>query len=463
MEVRTENKMGTMSEGKLLGSMAIPMMISMLVQALYNIVDSIFVAKLGVESLTAVSLAFPLQSLMIAFGAGTGVGINAMLSRFLGEKNFGAANRTANMGVFVNVCTAIVFSLIGFFFSPVFFRLQDLSSDSYNVDMVIKGGITYTTICLGACLGIFMQFCFERLLQATGKTTLSMISQLIGAITNVILDPLLIFGIGHFPKLAVAGAALATIIGQFVAAIVSFIFNIKFNKEITLSLKEVLKPDLKTIKYIYKIGFPSIIMQSIGSVMTFLLNIILSSLTMVATTVFGVYFKLQSFIFMPIFGLNNGMVPIISYNYGANLEKRVKKTIKLSIISAVSIMLMGLTLLEVFPKLMLSFFNADEQMIALGVPALRIIALHLAFAGFCIIAGSVCQAIGNPIHALIVSVCRQLVVLIPAAYLLSLTGNVTLVWFAFPIAEISSLTLSTIFLTRTMKKATLKMRVAKNS
>jgi putative MATE family efflux protein len=307
-----------------------------------------------------------------------------------------------------------------------------------------------------------MQFCFERLLQATGKTTHSMIAQMAGAITNVILDPLLIFGIGPFPKMGVAGAAIATVTGQFFAALVAFALNLKFNKEISLNIKEVLKPDLKVIKAIYKIGVPSIIMQSIGSVMTFLLNIILGTLTMVATTVFGVYFKLQSFIFMPIFGLNNGMVPIISYNYGANLESRVKKTIRLSIFSAVAIMLFGLLLLEVIPGPMLSLFNADEQMLSLGIPALRIIALHLALAGFCIIAGSVCQAIGNPIHALIVSVCRQLVVLIPSAYLLSLTGNVTLVWLAFPIAEVFSLTLSAIFLTKTMKKATAKMRVAKN-
>lgn len=462
MEVKSENKMGIMPEGRLLAGMAIPMMISMLVQALYNIVDSIFVAKLGVEALTAVTLAFPLQSLMIAFGAGTGVGVNAMLSRYLGEKNFKAANRTANMSILINFLTSVVFAIIGIFFSSTFFNLQDLSSDSYNVNAVISEGVTYTTICLGACLGIFMQFCFERLLQATGKTTHSMIAQMAGAITNVILDPLLIFGIGPFPKMGVAGAAIATVTGQFFAALVAFALNLKFNKEISLNIKEVLKPDLKVIKAIYKIGVPSIIMQSIGSVMTFLLNIILGTLTMVATTVFGVYFKLQSFIFMPIFGLNNGMVPIISYNYGANLESRVKKTIRLSIFSAVAIMLFGLLLLEVIPGPMLSLFNADEQMLSLGIPALRIIALHLALAGFCIIAGSVCQAIGNPIHALIVSVCRQLVVLIPSAYLLSLTGNVTLVWLAFPIAEVFSLTLSAIFLTKTMKKATAKMRVAKN-
>ncbi len=461
MEVRKENKMGVMPEGRLLAGMAVPMMISMLVQALYNIVDSIFVSKLGVEALTAVTLAFPLQSLMIAFGAGTAVGINALLSRSLGEKNFKAANNVANSGIFINICTAFVFCLIGLFFSRTFFNLQDLSSDSYNVQTVINEGTAYTTICLGASLGIFMQFCFERLLQSTGKTSLAMITQLIGAIINVIFDPLLIFGIGPFPRLEVAGAAVATVLGQFVAAIVAIIFNIVFNKEISLNIKQVIKPDFKTIKNTYKIGFPSIIMQSIGSVMTFLLNMILGNLTMVATTVFGVYFKLQSFIFMPVFGLNNGMVPIISYNYGAKNEKRVKKTVRLSIVTAILIMLTGLSIIEIFPKFLLSLFNADAQMIELGVPALRIIALHLVFAGFCIIAGSVCQAIGNPFHSLIVSGCRQLVVLIPSAFLLSLTGNVTLVWFAFPIAEIFSLTLSSIFLKSTMKKATAYMQDAK--
>lgn len=461
MEVRKENKMGVMPEGRLLAGMAVPMMISMLVQALYNIVDSIFVSKLGVEALTAVTLAFPLQSLMIAFGAGTAVGINALLSRSLGEKNFKAANNVANSGIFINICTAFVFCLIGLFFSRTFFNLQDLSSDSYNVQTVINEGTTYTTICLGASLGIFMQFCFERLLQSTGKTSLAMITQLIGAIINVTFDPLLIFGIGPFPRLEVAGAAVATVLGQIVAAIVAIIFNIVFNKEISLNIKQVIKPDFKTIKNTYKIGFPSIIMQSIGSVMTFLLNMILGNLTMVATTVFGVYFKLQSFIFMPVFGLNNGMVPIISYNYGAKNEKRVKKTVRLSIVTAILIMLTGLSIIEIFPKFLLSLFNADAQMIELGVPALRIIALHLVFAGFCIIAGSVCQAIGNPFHSLIVSGCRQLVVLIPSAFLLSLTGNVTLVWFAFPIAEIFSLTLSSIFLKSTMKKATAYMQDAK--
>ena len=460
MELKKENKMGVMPIGKLLYSMAIPMMISMMVQALYNVIDSIFVAKYSIEGLTAVSLAFPLQSLMIAMGAGTAVGINALLSRSLGEKNFKGVNKAANTGIFLSFLSFILFAIIGFIVAKPFFEIQDFSNTAgqYDIELVKSYGTDYVKICLGVSIGIFMQFCFERLLQSTGKTGLAMITQLIGAIINIIFDPLLIFGYGPFPEMGIKGAAWATVLGQIVAAIVAIILNITNNKEITIDIKEIIKPDKEAIKTIYKVGFPSIVMQSIGSVMTFLLNLILGNLTIIATTVFGIYFKLQSFIFMPIFGLNNGMVPIVAYNYGAKNEQRVKNTIRLTIITAVSIMLLGLLCFETFPSLLLSFFKADSDTLRIGIPAFRIIALHFVFAGFCIIAGSVCQAIGNPFHSLIVSVCRQLVVLIPTAFLLSLTKNVTLVWFAFPIAEIMSLTLSSIFLTKTMKKATAIMR-----
>lgn len=456
MEIKKENKMGTMPIGRLLTGMAVPMMISMLVQALYNVVDSIFVAEYSTEGLTAVSLAFPLQSLMIAVGAGTAVGINALLSRSLGEKNYNAANTAANMGIFLSLCSFVVFSFIGLTLSKSFFNLQDFSNSEglYDIELIKTYGVQYTTICLGASIGIFCQFCFERLLQSTGKTTLAMVTQLTGAVINIILDPLLIFS----ADMGVAGAALATVIGQVVAAVFAIILNVTKNKEITISVKEIFRPHLQTIKTIYKVGFPSIVMQSIGSVMTFLLNLILGSLTIIATTVFGIYFKLQSFIFMPVFGLNNGMVPIVAYNYGAKNEERVKKTVRLTITIAVLIMLIGLLIFETMPHILLSFFKADAMTVELGVPALRIIAIPFAFAGFCIIAGSVCQAIGNPFYSLIVSVCRQLVVLIPVAFLLSLTGNVTLVWFAFPIAEIMSLILSCIFLTKTMRRATNIMR-----
>ncbi len=445
-----ENKMGTMPIGRLLASMATPMMISMLVQAFYNIVDSVFVSQLGEDALNAVSLAFPLQQLMIAVCGGTSVGMNAMLSRSLGAKQFEKANKIANTGVFLFICSSIVFTLIGVFLSRPFFLAQT------DVKQIVDYGTDYASVCLGASIGICSQFCFEKLLQSTGKTTHSMIAQLVGAVINIVLDPVLIFGLLGMPRLEVLGAAIATVSGQIVAALVAIAFNIKCNKEIHITTR-LIRWDKDIAKEIYKIGLPSIIMQSIGSVMTFTMNKILIAFTTTATAVFGSYFKLQSFVFMPIFGLNNGMVPIIAYNYGARKYDRVKKTITLSIVSAMSIMMIGLLAFELIPHVLLSFFNASEEMLKIGVPALRIIGTHYVFAGFCIIAGSVCQAIGKPVYSLIVSVCRQLLVLLPAAWLLSLTGRLELVWFAFPIAECVSLVMSSVFLSKTMKRAKQRM------
>ncbi len=442
----SENKMGVVSIGKLLFSMAVPMMISMLVQAFYNVVDSIFVAKISENALNAVSLAFPLQNLMIAFGMGTAVGMNALLSRALGAKKQEDVDRAANTAVFLSVCNAIVFAVIGILFSRTFFLIQT------DIEEIVNYGTDYASVCLGFSFGIFFQFCFERLLQSTGKTSLAMCTQLIGAVINIILDPILIFGLFGVSAMGVKGAAVATVAGQITAAIVAVIINLKANKEIHLSLKQI-RWHTQTVKDIYRVGLPSIVMQSIGSVMTFCLNKILISFTETATAVFGAYFKLQSFIFMPVFGLNNGMVPIIAYNYGAKNADRVKKTVKLTIITAVCIMCVGLAVFEAMPELLLSFFNASDNMLKIGVPALRIIACHFALAGFCIIAGSVCQAIGNPMHSLITSVCRQLIVLLPVAWLLSKTGVLDAVWFAFPIAEMFSLILSAVFLSKTMKKA----------
>ncbi len=441
-----ENKMGTMPIGRLLASMATPMMISMLVQAFYNVVDSIFVSQLGEDALNAVSLAFPLQQLMIAVCGGTSVGMNAMLSRSLGAKQYEKANKIANTGVFLFICSSIVFTLIGIFLSRPFFLAQT------DVQQIVDYGTDYASVCLGCSIGICSQFCFEKLLQSTGKTTHSMIAQLLGAVINIILDPILIFGLLGMPRLEVLGAAIATVSGQIVAALVAIAFNIKCNKEIHITTR-LIRWDKDIAKEIYKIGLPSIIMQSIGSVMTFTMNKILIAFTTTATAVFGSYFKLQSFVFMPIFGLNNGMVPIIAYNYGARKYDRVKKTITLSIASAVLIMMIGLLAFELIPDVLLSFFNASKEMLEIGVPALRIIGTHYIFAGFCIIAGSVCQAIGKPVYSLIVSVCRQLVVLLPSAWLLSLTGRLELVWFAFPIAECFSLVLSIIYLSKTMRRA----------
>lgn len=441
-----ENKMGVISTGKLLFSMAVPMMISMLVQAFYNVVDSVFVSQISENALNAVSLAFPLQNLMIAFGAGTAVGINALLSRALGAKKQDEADRVANTGIFLSLCNAVVFALIGIFLAKPFFLVQT------DIEEIVTFGTDYASVCLGFSFGLFFQFCFERLLQSTGRTSLAMFTQLVGAIVNIILDPILIFGLLGMPAMGVKGAAVATVTGQIIAAILALIINIKFNPEVHIRLKEI-RLHFQTAKAIYKVGFPSIIMQSIGSVMTFGLNKILISFTTTATAVFGAYFKLQSFIFMPVFGLNNGMVPIIAYNFGAKKPDRVKSTVKITIISAVLIMLLGAVVFESIPHVLLSFFNASENMLAIGVPALRIIATHFFLAGFCIIAGSVCQAIGNPFYSLIVSVCRQLLVLLPVAWLLSKTGRLELVWLAFPIAELFSLTLSAIFLGKTMKKA----------
>lgn len=446
-----ENKMGVMSTGKLLFSMAVPMMLSMLVQAFYNIVDSVFVAQINENAMNAVSLAFPLQSLMIAFGGGTAVGINALLSRSLGEKNQEAADRAANTGIFLSLCCSVIFALIGVFLSRPFFSLQT------EVEEIVSWGTDYASVCLGCSFGIFSQFCFERLLQSTGRTLHATVTQLIGAVINIILDPILIFGLLGFPAMGVKGAAIATVSGQIVAAVVAVIINIKFNHDINISLKKIWW-HTPTVKEIYRVGFPSIIMQSIGSVMTFSINNILIAFTETATAVFGAYFKLQSFIFMPVFGLNNGMVPIISYNFGAKKPDRVKSTIKITIISAVTIMTAGFVVFETIPHVLLSFFNASENMLAIGIPAMRIIAVHFCLAGFCIIAGSVCQAIGNPFYSLIVSVCRQLLVLIPVAWLLSKTGKLELVWWAFPIAEVCSLILSSIFLAKTMKSANKKMK-----
>lgn len=455
-EVPEENKMGTLPIGKLLATMSIPMMVSMLFQALYNVVDSVFVAMLSQDAMNAVSLAFPLQTLMISVATGTGVGMNAVLSRSLGEKNQAMANKTANTGIFLYLCSSVVFALVALLTARPFFQLQTSNQ------AIIDYGADYINVCLGCSLGLFFQVCSERLLQSTGRTHLSMITQIIGAITNIILDPIFIFGLFGMPRLEVAGAAIATVIGQFAAAIAGIILNIRCNKEITLQLKEI-RFDSNIAGNIYRIGLPSIIMQSIGSVMTFAMNRILISFTEAATAVFGAYFKLQSFIFMPVFGLNNGMVPIVSYNYGAARPERVKKAILLTILTAVGIMSFGTLLFEMMPGTLLGLFSPSEEMLKIGLTALRIIALHFPVAGFCIIAGSVCQAIGNPIHSLITSVCRQLVVLLPAAWLLSLTGQLELVWFSFLIAEAVALVLNIFFLRGALHRADAQMRAADQS
>lgn len=440
-----ENKMGVMPVNKLLMNMSLPMMISMLVQALYNVVDSIFVSRIDENALTAVSMAFPIQSLMIALGAGTGVGVNALLSRSLGEKDYDRVNKAAGNGIFLTGINYLVFLLVGILVTTPFYLSQTKDAQ------ILSYGQQYLTIICCCSFGMYGQFIFERLLQSTGRTFYTMITQSIGAIINIILDPIFIFGYFGVPKMGVAGAAIATVIGQIVAGTIALVINIKKNDEIQLKLKGF-RPDGKIIARIYEVGIPSIIMQAIGSVMTYGMNRILIAFSSTAVAVFGVYFKLQSFIFMPVFGLNNGMVPIIAYNYGAGKKDRLIKTLKLSIIYAVGLMLLGVIIFQLFPAPLFALFDASETMLAIGIPALRIISLSFIFAGFCIVCGSLFQALGNGVYSMVVSIARQLLVLLPVAYLLSLSGKVEAVWWAFPIAEIVSLSLTVFFMFRINRK-----------
>ena len=438
MEQPKENKMGTMPVNKLLVTMSLPMVISMIVQALYNIVDSIFVSRLSEDALTAVSMAFPMQNLMISVAVGTGVGINAMLSRALGEKKFEAANKTAENGIFIEVLGYVLFLLIGIFVTKPFFLAQAGAGDIANM------GIEYTRICLLMSFGIFMQIGFERILQSTGRTIFTMITQSTGAIINIILDPILIFGLFGMPKMGVAGAAIATVTGQICAAILAITFNLTKNPDVHISFKGF-KPQIIFVKNILSVGIPSIIMSSVGSAMTFGMNKILITFSSTAVAVFGVYFKLNSFVFMPVFGLNNGMVPIVSYNYGAQNKKRLTKTIKLAIMYAVCIMFIGIMLFQFIPDVLLRLFDASDHMLEIGIPALRVISLSFAFAGICIVISSSLQALGHGFLSMMISITRQLIILLPSAYILAKIGGIHAVWWSFNIAEIASLTLSLLF------------------
>ena len=433
-----ENIMGIMEISPLLVKLSVPMMISMLVQALYNVVDSVFVSWVSEEALTAVSLAFSLQNMMIAVGVGTGVGVNAMLSKSLGEKNQKRANATAENGIFLSACSFLVFLVIGLTCIKPYFYAQ--TSD----DAIALQGIRYLSVCCIFSLGLFTQTMGEKLLAATGRTQLSMISQLVGAVVNIILDPIFIFGYCGEALSGTTGAAVATVIGQFCGAGMTLYFNTRKNPDIQLDFKGF-RPSAKAIGRIYAVGLPSIAMQCVGSLMTFGMNLILMAFSSTAVAVFGVYFKLQSFVFMPIFGLNNGMVPIISYNYGARRPERVKKTIRLAVCYAEGIMVLGFCIFEFFPGQVLGLFSASQAMLTIGIPAMRIICLHFLLAGTSIVLSSVFQALGNGLFSLIVSVCRQLFVLLPAAWLLAQTGNVNNVWWAFLIAEIVSVLMSLAF------------------
>ena len=439
-----ENKMGTMPVHKLLLDMSLPMMIAMLVQALYNIIDSIFVAQISENALSAVSLAFPMQNFMIAVATGTGVGVNALLSKCLGAKRFNIANKTANSSLFLTLMNWIIFVLVGLFIAKPFLRGQT------DVAEIVTLGTTYLRICCIASLGIFAEICLERLLQATGRTIFTLGTQATGAIINIILDPILIFGWFGMPAMGIAGAALATVIGQFVAAALALYCNIHKNHEIKFDFKNII-PTKFILYQVYKVAIPSILMVSIGSVMMFFINRILAVFTTTAIAVFGVYFKLQSFIFMPIFGMNNGMVPIVAYNFGARKRERIIHTVKLAIKYAIGMMLIGFFIFQIIPDKLLLLFNASPDMIAIGVPALRLISICFLLAGFNIICSSVFQALGNGVYSLIVSAVRQLVLLVPVAFLLSKTGILNRIWLAFPIAEVGAAILCIFFLRKMMR------------
>ena len=439
MQKPAENKMGTQPVGRLLFAMSLPMMISMLVQALYNVVDSMYVARVSEEALTALSMAFPLQNLMIAVASGLGVGINAVLSRALGAKEEKQVHRAAANGIFLLILCALAFTVLGIVLPRAYFSVQT------GIQPIITAGVDYTTIVMTGCFGLFMQVLFERLLQSTGRTTLTMISQGTGAIINIILDPIMIFGWFGLPAMGTAGAALATIIGQWIAACLGLYMNIRHNPEVSISMRGF-RPHGSTLQRIAIIGVPSVIMMSIGSVMTFLMNQILIAFSATAVAVFGVYFKLQSFIFMPIFGLNNGAVPIIAYNYGARRADRMRQAIRYTVMAEIGIMICGTLLFHLMPRQLLGLFDASQEMQRIGVPALRIISLSFPIAGFCIGIGTVFQALGFSVYSMINSLVRQLAVLIPSAYIIGrLTGDVTAIWWSFVIAEGFSLLLSVLF------------------
>lgn len=432
-----ENKMGVMPIPKLLASMSLPIMASMLVQALYNIVDSIFVARYSQDALTAVSLAFPVQSLMIALGTGTAVGVNALLSKSLGEKKFDMANKAAMNGLFLAVCSYIVIALFGVFGVRAFFEGQ------IDNPSVIENGVQYMTVIATMSFGLFGAIILERLLQATGNTIYSMIGQMSGAVTNLILDPIMIFGLLGFPQMGATGAALATVIGQMVSMSVGVFFNLTKNKEISLSLKGF-RPDFKVIRIILVVGIPSIIMQSIGSLLTFCFNKILLMFSEVAVSVYGIYFKLNSFIFMPVFGLTNGLIPILAYNYGAQKKKRIISAIKLSIGLSCSIMVIGTLVFQFAPVQLLGLFDAEPEMIEIGIKALRTISWSFIFAGYGIVVSSVFQAFGNGIYSLVTSAIRQLVVILPTAYFFAVNFGLDAVWWSYPLAELVAVVVSTV-------------------
>ena len=440
-----ENKMGVMPIGRLLFTMSGPMMISMLIQALYNVVDSMFVSYISESALTAVSLAYPVQNLMIAVATGTGVGVNALLSRNLGERNFTVANRTAGNAIFLGLVSSVVFTILGIFGSRAFFAVQVTDPE------VIALGRDYLFFIMLFSVGCFGQVLLSRLLQSTGKTMYSMVIQVVGAVLNIILDPLFIFGLGPFPALGVKGAAIATVISQLVGTAMGVYYNLKKNQEITFTLENI-KPSGPIISRIYSVGVPSILLQTVASVLIFGLNQILVSFTETATAVYGVFFKLQGFAFLPIIGMNNGMVPIIAYNYGARKPDRIIQTIRLAMTTALIIMIVAVTIFQFLPDKLLGIFQASDEMLAIGIPALRTLSWSFLFGGVTIVLSSVFQALGRGIQSMLISIFRQLLIVLPLAFLLSKTGNLDLVWWAFPVSDVLALIFAGYLLMRTYRQ-----------
>ncbi len=423
--------MGVMPIGKLLFNMALPMIISMIVQALYNVVDSIYVSQVSESAVTALSLAFPVQNMQIGFGLGIAVGVNSLLSKSLGERNQEAANYAAGNGILLVVIATALFMLFGAFGARPYFEMQS------SVAETVEGGVAYTSICCLFTLGCFTQLLGERLLQSSGRTVYTMISQSAGAIINIILDPIFIHGRFGVPAMGIAGAAVATVIGQWIAAAMVLYFNFRFNPEVQLGLK-YLRPSVPALRPILAVGVPTLVMNSIGSVMNFGMNQIFQGFQETATGVFGIYYKLQSFFFMPLFGINNATISIVAYNYGARQPERMTKTLQKALVTGLCFMLFGLAVFQLMPELLLGMFNPSEEFMHMGVKALRIISIHFPIASIGIMLGASFQALGNGTYSTIVSLCRQLLVLLPVAYLLSLTGDVNAVWWSFPIAEVVS-------------------------
>ncbi len=437
-------RMGSAPEGKLLLSMAVPMMLSMLVQALYNVVDSVYVARVSEDCLSALSLAFPAQNIMIGLGTGTGVGVSALVSRALGSKDPKRASRVAGNALFLCLCCWALMALFGIFLSKAFINSQS------NVSSIRDYGNSYLKIVTIGSLFVYLEICFERLLQSTGQTKLSMWVQMAGAVTNIILDPFFIFGWCGLPAMGTAGAAIATVIGQGVGALLGFYFHMTRNKEVPVRGEDLI-PDKRIIADVYRIAFPSILMMCIGSFTNYSMNRILHSFTPTAVAVYGAYFKLQSFFFMPVFGLNNALVPVVGFNFGAGKRERIMRATRFGVLYAFILTTLGFLVFQIIPHIVLGAFSPSENMLRIGVRALRTISWHFPVAAFCIVAGSVCQAVGKSMFSLFSSLLRQVLALLPSAYLLSLTGNLDLVWLCFPIAEVVSAIASAAFLKKTIR------------